>query len=239
MKRMILVSILISLSILAIAGGIGYWIYNSYTYYSTDDAQVTGQTLTITSTQAGRLTAFNVKLGQSVNAGDVIAAISTPVSASTPAPASTPTSEVATDTVVASTNVNQGVGVTSPIAGTVIQVFAVPQQNVTPGLPLVEIANLATPTVTAYIDENAINNVKQGQQVDIHVDAYSGTTYTGSVQQIVQSTASQFSLLPTTDYADGNFTKVGQRIPVIVSLPGTAGNALVPGMSAEVTIHLH
>ncbi len=239
MKRMILVSILISLSILAIAGGIGYWIYNSYTYYSTDDAQVTGQTLTITSTQAGRLTAFNVKLGQSVNAGDVIAAISTPVSASTPAPASTPTSEVATDTVVASTNVNQGVGVTSPIAGTVIQVFAVPQQNVTPGLPLVEIANLATPTVTAYIDENAINNVKQGQQVDVHVDAYSGTTYTGSVQQIVQSTASQFSLLPTTDYADGNFTKVGQRIPVIVSLPGTAGNALVPGMSAEVTIHLH
>lgn len=245
MKRMILVSILISLSILAIAGGIGYWIYNSYTYYSTDDAQVTGQMLTITSTQAGTLTAFNVKLGQSVNVGDVIAAISTPVSASTPAPASTPTpasiptSEGATNTVVASTNVNQSVSVTSPIAGTIIQVLAVPQQNVTPGLPLVEIANLATPTVTAYIDENAINDVKQGQQVDIHVDAYSGTTYTGSVQQIVQSTASQFSLLPTTDYADGNFTKVGQRIPVIVSLPGTAGNALVPGMSAEVTIHLH
>lgn len=239
MSRMILVSVLISLSILAIAGGVGYWIYNNYNYYSTDDAQVTGQTLTITSTQAGKLTAFNVKLGQNVNVGDIIGSVSTTVPANTTVPASTPTSTGATNTVVESTNVNQNADVTSPLAGTVIQVFAVPQQNVTPGLPLVEIANLATPTVTAYIDENTINNVKQGQQVDVHIDAYNGTTYTGSIQQIVQSTASQFSLLPTTDYADGNFTKVGQRIPVIVSLPGTSGNELVPGMSAEVTIHLH
>jgi multidrug resistance efflux pump len=232
MRRMILVSVLISFSILAIAGGIGYWIYNNYNYYSTDDAQVTGQALTITSTQAGKLTAFNVKLGQNVNVGDVIGTISTA------GPASTPTSTDATNTTV-STNVNQNVEITSPLAGTIIQVFAVPQQNVTPGLPLVQIANLTTPTVTAYVDENTISDVKPGQQVDVHIDAYNATTYTGSVQQIVQATASQFSLLPTTGYADGNFTKVGQRIPVIISLPGTSGNALVPGMSAEVTIHLH
>lgn len=227
MSRMILVSVLISLSILAIAGGVGYWIYNNYNYYTTDDAQITGQTLAISSPQAGKLTALNVKLGQNVNVGEVIGSISTV------APASTTTS------TVPSTNISQSVDVTSPIAGTIIQVSAISGQSVTPGLPLVEIANLSSPTVTVYIDENTINNVKTGQQVDVHVDAYSGTTYTGSVQQIVPSTASQFSLLPTTDYADGNFTKVGQRIPVIVSLAGTSGNALVPGMSAEVTIHLH
>jgi multidrug resistance efflux pump len=227
MSRMILVSVLISLSILAIAGGIGYWIYNSYNYYTTDDAQVSGQTLNISSPQAGKLAALNVKLGQNVNVGQVIGSISTTVPAST------------SPNTLAATNINQSIDVTSPIAGTIIQVSAIQGQNVTPGLPLVEIANLATPTVTAYIDENIINNVKTGQQVDVHVDAYNGTTYTGSVQQIVQSTASQFSLLPTTDYADGNFTKVGQRIPVIVSLAGSSGNALVPGMSAEVIIHLH
>jgi multidrug resistance efflux pump len=229
---MILVSVLISVSILAIAGGIGYWIYNGYNYYTTDDAQVTGQTLNINSSQSGQLTALNAKLGQTINAGQIIGTISTA------APTSTPTPTTATN-VIAPTNVNQITDVTSPIAGTVIQLSAVQGQNVTPGLPLAEIADLTTPTVTAYIDETTINNVKTGQQVDVHVDAYSSTTYTGSIQQIVQSTASQFSLLPTTDYADGNFTKVGQRIPVVVSLAGTSGNALVPGMSAEVTIHLH
>ena len=57
--------------------------------------------------------------------------------------------------------------------------------------------------------------------------------------QIVQATAGQFSLLPNQDPTSGNFTKVGQRIPVVISLDGTAGKAIVPGMSAEVTIHLH
>ena len=229
MSRMILVSVLISVSILAIAGGIGYWIYNNYNYYTTDDALITGQTLNINSQQAGQLTALNVKLGDTVNVGQMIATIAT----------TAPTSSTTTPNASPLTSINQTTDVTSPIAGTVIQTSAVQGQPVTPGLPLVEIANLTNPTVTAYIDENTINNVKRGQQVDIHIDAYSGTTYTGSIQQIVKSTAGQFSLLPTTDYADGNFTKVGQRIPVIVSLNGTSSNDLLPGMSAEVTIHLH
>jgi multidrug resistance efflux pump len=141
-------------------------------------------------------------------------------------------------TNTSSLNINQ-VDVSSPIKGIVVQVFATTGQFVTPSIPLIEVANLDNPTITAYVDESTINNVKLGQQVDVHIDAYSGTTYSGSVQQIVQSTAGQFSLLPTTDYADGNFTKVGQRIPVIISLDGNGGNDLVPGMSAEVTIHIH
>jgi multidrug resistance efflux pump len=72
----------------------------------------------------------------------------------------------------------------------------------------------------------------------VTVDAYSGTTFTGHIQQIVQATAGSFSLLPTQDNASGNFTKVSQRIPVIVTLDGN-GKDLVPGMSAQTTIHLH
>ena len=223
MSRMIFVSLLISVSILAIAAGIGYWIYNNYLYYTTDDALITGNTANISSPGTGQLT-LNVKLGDSVGEHQAIGTI-TPVSTNT------------TNTTT-SLNINQ-VDVSSPIKGIVIQVFATGGQFVTPGTPLVEVANLDNPTITAYVDESTINNVKLGQQVDVHIDAYSGTTYSGSVQQIVQSTAGQFSLLPTTDYADGNFTKVGQRIPVIISLDGNGGNDLVPGMSAEVTIHIH
>jgi len=97
----------------------------------------------------------------------------------------------------------------------------------------------STVSVTAYVDENAINNVSIGQPVDIHIDAYSNTSFSGHVAQIVQATAGQFSLLPNQDPTSGNFTKVGQRIPVVITLDGTAGKAILPGMSAEVTIHLH
>ena len=131
------------------------------------------------------------------------------------------------------------INITSPINGTVVQVPAVTGQGVTPGLPIVQVTDLSQVNVIAYVTEGAINNISNGQGVDITVDAYSGTSFSGHVQQIVQATAGQFSLLPTQDNASGNFTKVGQRIPVLITLDGTGGKDLVPGMSAEVTIHLH
>lgn len=78
-----------------------------------------------------------------------------------------------------------------------------------------------------------------GCQVDIHIDAYGDTSFSGHVEQIVQAAAGQFSLLPNQDPTSGNFTKVGQRIPIVISLDATAGKAIMPGMSVEVTIHLH
>ena len=115
-----------------------------------------------------------------------------------------------------------------------MQVYAV-----APGLPLAALTNLNALNVIAYVGENAINNVSVGQSVDIHVDAYGDTSFTGHVQRIIQAAAGEFSLLPTQDNASGNFTKVGQRIPVIITLDGNGGKDIVPGMSAEVTIHIH
>jgi multidrug resistance efflux pump len=112
-------------------------------------------------------------------------------------------------------------------------------QVVIPGVPLAEETDLSSVTITAYIDEGALNNISTGQSVDIKVDAYSDTSFTGHVSQIVNATAGEFSLLPTQDNASGNFTKVSQRIPVIITLDGNAGKTLMPGMSATVTIHLH
>ena len=93
--------------------------------------------------------------------------------------------------------------------------------------------------VVAYVDENAINNVSTGQSVDIHIDAYSDTSFTGHVVQVIPAAAGQFSLLPNQDPTSGNFTKVGQRIPVVISLDANSGKLIMPGMSAEVTIHIH
>ena len=219
MRRAILIPVLIVLVILAVVGGIGYYIYDNYTFYSTDDAQVNGQIVNISAPGNGQLTTLSVKQGDRVTAGQTIGTVT-----------------------VAGTGANaQGttVDVTSPIAGTVVQVPAVQGQGVAAGLTVAQVTDLSNVNIVAYVDENTINNVSVGQQVDVKVDAFNGTTYTGHVQQIVQATAGSFSLLPTQDNASGNFTKVGQRIPVIVSLNGNGGNDLVPGMSAEVTIHLH
>ena len=123
--------------------------------------------------------------------------------------------------------------------GTIIQVPTVQGQGVAPGLPIATVTNLNTITVTAYVDESAINNIQVGQSVDIKVDAYSDTNFTGHVQQIVKATAGQFSLLPNQDPTSSNFTKVGQRIPVIIILDGNGGKQLLPGMSVSVTIHIH
>src|SRR5258708_32380473 len=128
----------------------------------------------------------------------------------------------------------------SPFTGVVVAVPGVVGQIVSPQLALVQEADPSSVKVTAYVDESAVKNVAAGQFVDIHVDAYSGTSYTGHISQVVGAAASQFSLLPTTDNASGNFTKVSQRIPVQIIIDSSnPGQALLPGMSAEATIHLH
>ena len=222
MRRLILVPLLIVVAVLAIGGGIAYVIYNNDMYYSTDDAQVNGSIVTVSAQASGVLTTLSVKVGDTVSAGQTIGTV-------TPATAASTTG----------TGTGASLNLTSPINGKVLQVPAVAGQGVAPGLPIAQVTDLSQVNIIAYVDEGALNNISDGQDVDITVDAYSGTSLSGHVQQIVQATAGEFSLLPTQDTASGNFTKVGQRIPVLITLDGNAGKDLVPGMSAEVTIHLH
>jgi multidrug resistance efflux pump len=218
MRRLILVPLLLILAVLAVGGGVAYYLYNNYQYYNTDDAQVSGSIVSVSAPASGKLDTISVRIGDKVTSGDTIAAITV------------------TDPA---TGLKRTVNVSSPIDGTILQLPIVQGQSVTPGLAVAQLTNLSTLQITAYVDESSISNVKIGQEVDIHVDAYSDTTFSGHVQQIVQATAGSFSLLPSQDNASGNFTKVGQRIPVIIALDGAPSKAIMPGMSALVTIHLH
>ncbi len=215
--RVILINILVFLALVAVIGIGGYLFYNNYNFYSTDDAQVTSNIVNITTTTPGTLNSLSVKVGDRVSGGQTIGTIN------------------ASDNKGGAISVN----LTAPIGGTILQVPAVVGQVVTPGVPLAQETDLSSVTITAYVDEGVLNNISTGQSVDIKVDAYSDTSFTGHVSQIINATASEFSLLPTQDNASGNFTKVGQRIPVIITLDGSAGKTLMPGMSATVTIHLH
>lgn len=219
MRRMLLVFLLILVAFFAILGGAGYWFYNNYQFYKTDDAQVNGHILNVSSPQAGQLKTLTVKLGDKVTAGEVLGTITVAPTMAGVKPAT--------------------IDVTSPIDGTVVQANAVEGQAVAPGVSLAQVADMAHLNVMAYIDESAINDVKVNQDVDVSIDAFSGTSYKGHIQNIVSATAGSFSLLPSSDNASGNFTKVAQRIPVVISLDSNGSNNIVPGMSAEVSIHLH
>ena len=224
MRRTIFVPLLIFVALAAIGGAIAYWIYDSYNFYRTDDAQVSAKTVSVSAPIAGSLTSLTVKLGDQVTAGQTIGAI---------------TAVSTTSSIGGTTSSPTPINLTSPINGTILQVATVQGQNLSPGLTIVQVTNTNQLSVIAYVDENSISNVDVGQSVDISIDAYSGTSFTGHVVQIVPAAAGVFSLIPNEDPTSGNFTKVGQRIPVVVSLDSNQSKDIVTGMSASVTIHLH
>jgi multidrug resistance efflux pump len=223
MRRIIFVPVLIVVALLAIAGGVGYWIYDSYMFYHTDDAQLNGTIVNVSAPMSGILSTLSVKQGDNVTSGQAIGTITGAATATASGGQGSPAT----------------LNLTSPISGTILNIAAVQGQGVAPGLTILQLTDLSSLNVVAYVDENAINNIKVGQSVDITIDAYKDTSFTGHVQQIIQAAASEFSLIPTQDNASGNFTKVGQRIPVVITLDGNQGKDIVPGLSAEVSIHLH
>ena len=75
-----------------------------------------------------------------------------------------------------------------------------------------------------------------GQPVRVSVDAFARRTFEGKVETIAGGTRGRFSLLPA-DNAAGNFVKVVQRVPVRIRLvTATNDPALLPGLSADVTV---
>jgi membrane fusion protein (multidrug efflux system) len=121
------------------------------------------------------------------------------------------------------------------IAGTVARRTVEPGQLVSPERPLLAIVGLGDTWVVANFKETQLAAMRPGQAARIEIDTYDGVELTGHVDSIAAGTGSRFSLLPP-DNASGNFTKVTQRVPVLVRLDDRKGLTLRPGMSAEVSI---
>jgi membrane fusion protein (multidrug efflux system) len=121
------------------------------------------------------------------------------------------------------------------IAGIVARRTVEPGQLVSPDRPLLAIVGLGDTWVVANFKETQLADMRPGQAAHIAIDTYGGVELTGHVDSIAAGTGSRFSLLPP-DNASGNFTKVTQRVPVLVRLDDRKGLTLRPGMSAEVSI---
>lgn len=90
-------------------------------------------------------------------------------------------------------------------------------QLVQPGQTLANIVDNEDVWVIANYRETQMRHIKEGQSVEVSVDAIDKTVYHGKVQSISDATGASYSAMPE-DNATGNFVKVEQRVPVRISL---------------------
>jgi membrane fusion protein, multidrug efflux system len=107
--------------------------------------------------------------------------------------------------------------VAAPADGYVTRKSVEAGQVVSPGQPLLAIADLSDVWVVANYKETQIKRIHPGQPVTIRVDTYAGKKFRGRVESIMAGTGSAFSLFPPEN-ATGNYVKVVQRVPVKIVL---------------------
>ncbi len=109
----------------------------------------------------------------------------------------------------------------APFSGTVTAVGVKAGDLVSSGTNVVTLADLTKLEVVATVDETEISQVKVGQTASITFDAVSGARFTGRVVQV-----------PLV----GQLVQNVVSYDVVLSMEGTGGGALLPGMTANVTI---
>lgn len=126
--------------------------------------------------------------------------------------------------------------VTAPADGIVANVSSLNVgQFIAAGTTIASLVESQATWVQANFKETQLAELKVGQPVDIHVDAYPGVLH-GSIESLGAATGSEFSLIPAQN-ATGNWVKVVQRLPVRIALPDDQEVAMLKtGMSATVTV---
>ncbi|CAJ4462482.1 multidrug resistance secretion protein [Burkholderia pseudomallei] len=128
--------------------------------------------------------------------------------------------------------------IVSPVDGTVGQRSVQIGQQVGPGVPLMSVVQLRQVWVEANFKEGQLRHMRVGQPVRLESDLYGArVTYHGRVEGFSAGTGSAFSMLPSQNAA-GNWIKVVQRLPVVISLEPSelAAHPLRVGLSMRATV---
>lgn len=129
----------------------------------------------------------------------------------------------------------------SPADGVVARRWLLPGDVIQPGQSVFTVTDNSKKWVIIYLEETKIAGIYDGQDVRFTIDAYPHVRFHGKVFLTGTSTASTFSLIPSSN-ASGNFTKVTQRIPVRISIDSAENGKnissynFLPGMSVVVKI---
>lgn len=126
----------------------------------------------------------------------------------------------------------------APFDGAIVKRWIMIGDVMHPGQAMFSLYDLKDVWVLANLEENKMERVRLGDNVEITLDIYPGQKFYGSVFVIKGAAASEFSLIPQ-DNATGNYTKVAQRVPLKITLEKPKDKQdlyFFPGMSAEVKI---
>jgi membrane fusion protein, multidrug efflux system len=124
--------------------------------------------------------------------------------------------------------------IVSPVEGVVAKKTAHHGEVVQRGQPIFMVVDARRFWVEANVEETEIRFVKPGSRVTIRVDSYPGQNFEGTVEELGETTVSEFSLF-SPQKLTGQFIKSTQRLPVKISVANSDG-LLKIGMLAVVWI---
>lgn len=125
--------------------------------------------------------------------------------------------------------------VTAPCDGVIGRKNIQVGQLVQNGQTLVDIVDSREKWITANFRESQIAHIREGQKVEIKVDAYPGECFNGIVQSLSDATGAAFSLIPQ-DNTTGNFVKVEQRIPVRIEFDAQTSQEYLKRLRAGMNV---
>ena len=224
--------IIAAISIVVIIGAsiVYYFYYMDTHYFKTENAQVTANSIAITPFLTGSVSSWNVKEGDVVTKNQILGRQDLSSMLSTSA-INVPTLSSSADSIMSKADIK------SPIAGKVVQSNVVQGETISPGMQIAIVADTTNLYINANIEETSIFKIKQGQKVDIRVDAYPGKNFTGYVQSVGQASQSAFSTTPSLN-TSGTFSKVTQLISVKINIVNDENVPMLLGMNATVNIHI-
>jgi multidrug resistance efflux pump len=233
MKKKSKVILIVIAALVVLGGAYAIWDmnYQGTHFYSTENAQVTADMIDVYPLVTGKLTDWNVKEGDFVKADQVLGHQDTSTLMTSSASGSSAALSGAAD-VIASKSV-----ISSPIDGMVIKNYVVNGEMIAPGTAAAVIAKISDMYITANVEETNIFKIKEGQDVDITIDAYPGKTFHGYVVQIGKATNSLFNAFSNIT-TSGTFSKTTQLLPVKISIDNASGLTFYPGFNATVNVHI-
>ncbi|MBS0663858.1 MAG: HlyD family efflux transporter periplasmic adaptor subunit [Verrucomicrobia bacterium] len=119
--------------------------------------------------------------------------------------------------------------VVSPLTGTVLAHHIEPGEFVSPGTPVVTVAETAHMWVRAYVNQPDLGRVRHGEKVVVRTDSFPGRDFTGTIGFI----SSEAEFTPKTVQTPKERVKLVFRIKVDVENPK---DELKPGMPADVIL---
>lgn len=114
----------------------------------------------------------------------------------------------------------------SPLTGLVLSKSVEPGEYVSPGTPVLTVADLSHVWLRAYVPETELGRVKVGQSVRVTTDTFPGKTYEGKVAFL--SAEAEFT--PKAVQTQKERVKLVYRVKIEVPNPGLE---LKPGMPAD------